>query len=60
MNLPIRVIWEGKASSSYDRGTIDRRLDALKSVSTEEARREIEFLENLKQSMVADDPREAT
>lgn len=49
MNFPIRVIWEGKASSTYDQATINRRLEALRNTDTDETRREVEFLEKLKQ-----------
>lgn len=49
MNFPIRIIWEGKASSTYDQTTIERRLEVLRTTDTDEARREVEFLENLKQ-----------
>lgn len=52
MNWPIRVIWEGKASSSYDQATIERRLAVLADRQDEEAKREVEFLEKLKQEML--------
>lgn len=48
--FPIRVIWSGKASSQYDEQTIERRLAVLADRQDEEAKREVEFLEKLKQN----------
>lgn len=53
MDFPIRVIWEGKASSSYDQATIERRLEVLRTTDTDKARLEVEFLEKLKQEQAA-------
>lgn len=44
MEWPIKVIWEGKASSQYDAETIKRRLAVLEGRQDDVAKREREFL----------------
>ena len=51
IELPIRVIWKGKASSSYDLDTINRRLAVIALRDDDEARQEQEFLARLKQEL---------
>ena len=52
VELPIRVEWRGKASSSFTRETIDKRLAVIASRDDDEARREREFLERVKQTII--------
>lgn len=47
-NLQIRVIWDGKASSSYDQQMIDRRLEALRDRTDIDAETEKAFLQEAK------------
>lgn len=50
-NLQIRVIWEGKASSSYDQQTIDRRLEILRDRTDADAEAEKAFLQEAKEKL---------
>lgn len=51
VEFPIRVEWRGKAHSSFDVDTINRRLAVIASRDDDEARQEREFLERAKQEL---------
>jgi hypothetical protein len=53
ITLPIKVEVNGRASSVYDRETIDRRLEALAGRTDEPAEEERVFLQALKAKLDA-------
>jgi len=56
INLPIKVELKGKAHSTYDRATIERRLDILATRDDQAAREEEVFLRDLLQREYSGEP----